>query len=164
MLNAELIVAQLKSYGITHAVGLSDTSLARVFELLDADPEIGVVPVCREGEAFAIAAGLYVGGGLPVVLIQNTGFLESGDAVRGTVVNMKLPIITLIAYRGYGSLHNEKAWTDSAASFLEPTLGAWGLPCVTVQRNEELPLIGESLEAAMQRSAPAAVLLVGKCV
>ncbi len=167
MLNAELIVEQLRSLGITHVVGLSDTSLARVFELLGEDPEPAVVPVCREGEAFAVAAGLYIGGKRPVVMIQNTGFLESGDAVRGTVVNMKLPVITLITYRGYAgarSARSEQAVKDTAAVFLEPTLNAWGLPFLTVAGNEELPRIGEVYEMAQRRSAPAAVLLVGTCV
>jgi sulfopyruvate decarboxylase TPP-binding subunit len=167
VLNAELVVKQLRALGITHAVGLSDTSLARVFELLDEDPEMEVVPVCREGEAFAVAAGLYIGGKQPVVMIQNTGFLESGDALRGTLVNMKLPVITLIAYRGYAgaqSAQSEHAVEDTAASFLEPTLKAWGLPFLTIARDEELSRIGEVCEMARKRSAPAAVLLVGRCV
>jgi sulfopyruvate decarboxylase TPP-binding subunit len=173
VLKAESIVAQLKSLGITHAVGLSDTSLARVFALCQADPEIQVVPVCREGEAFAIAAGLCVGGKSPVVIIQNTGFLESGDAIRGTLVNMKLPVLILISYRGYkSSLNNtgvtnasaKNTWIDSAATFLEPTLRAWGLPYLTVESNEELSQIAAARELAVQRSGPAAVLVVGNCV
>ena len=172
MLKAETLVAQLKSLGITHAVGLSDTSLARVFSLCQEDPEIKVVPVCREGEAFAIAAGLCVGGKTPVVMVQNTGFLESGDAIRGTLVNMKLPVLILISYRGYQSLLNgtgvtnapgKNSWIDSAATFLEPTLGAWGLPYVTVESDGELNRIAEARELAVQRSGPAAVLVIGSC-
>ncbi len=38
-----------------------------------ADADLQVVPVCREGESFAIALGLIIGGKTPAVLIQNTG-------------------------------------------------------------------------------------------
>jgi sulfopyruvate decarboxylase TPP-binding subunit len=170
VLKAESIVAELKRLGVTHAVGLGDTALGRVCELLSADPELKWVPVCREGEAFAVAAGLTVGGKHPVVMIQSTGFLESGDALRGTLVNMKLPVLVLISYRGYAGARRargaaaETDWTDTAAVFLEPTLAAWGLPFLTLGGDEELAHIGEALELARQRSAPAALLLLGGCV
>ena len=38
-----------------------------------ADADLQVVPVCREGESFAIALGLIIGGKTPAVLIQDTG-------------------------------------------------------------------------------------------
>ena len=43
-----------------------------------ADPDFLIIPVCREGEAMAVAAGLWVGGAKPVILIQNTGLLNLG--------------------------------------------------------------------------------------
>ena len=62
--------------------------------------------------------GLYVGGKQPVVLIQNTGFLESGDAIRGTAVNMEIPLVSIIGYRGYQTLRPESnLHPDSAATF-----------------------------------------------
>jgi len=33
--------------------------------------------------ARSVAAGLFVGGKTPIILIQNTGMLESGDSLRG---------------------------------------------------------------------------------
>ena len=46
-----------------------------------------------EGETFAIAQGLLMGGKKPVVCIQNTGFFESGDSIRGIWIDLKLPIL-----------------------------------------------------------------------
>ena len=62
MASAEKIVNELKKQGITHAVGVPDNGSARIYELLRIEPEIEVITVTREGEAFAIASGLYVGG------------------------------------------------------------------------------------------------------
>ena len=87
--SAQKIVDELKKWNVTHAIGLPDNGTARIYEQLHADAEIDVITVTREGEAFAIASGLYVGGKQPVVIIQNTGLLESGDAIRGTAFNMK---------------------------------------------------------------------------
>ena len=89
MASAQNIVDELKKQGITHAVGVPDNGSARIYEILRAASGIEVITVTREGEAFAIASGLYVGGKKPVIIIQNTGLLESGDAIRGTVVICK---------------------------------------------------------------------------
>ncbi|MXV76619.1 hypothetical protein F4Z99_20420, partial [Candidatus Poribacteria bacterium] len=128
MASAEKIVSELKKQGITHAVGVPDNGSARIYELLRTEPDIEVITVTREGEAFALASGLYVGGKKPVIIIQNTGFLESGDAIRGTVFNMRVPVVVFIGYRGFHNRDADGQWVDSVASFLEPTLKAWRLP------------------------------------
>jgi hypothetical protein len=102
--NARLIIDQLRSAGITHVVALPDNTSKALLEGLAGRPDIRVVGVTREGEAWAVAAGLWIGGGAPAVLIQNTGFLESGDALRGTAMRMRIPVLCLLTYRGYATL------------------------------------------------------------
>ena len=82
-----------------------------------------LVPVCREGETMAIAAGLWVGGKKPVVLIQNTGIFESGDSIRGLGLDVNQPLVMLVGYRGW-SRHG--VTSDSAARFIEHILHAAG--------------------------------------
>ena len=83
-ISAHLILDELRAQGVTDVLGVPDNAAKALLDLLAAEPAIRVLTVTREGEAFAIAAGLWVGGRTPVVLIQNTGLLESGDALRGT--------------------------------------------------------------------------------
>lgn len=161
MASAQNIVNALKKQDITHAIGVPDNGSARVYELLRAEPDIEVITVTREGEAFAIASGLYVGGKHPVIIIQNTGFLEAGDAIRGTVVNMKVPVVVFIGYRGYHNRDAEGQWVDSVATFLEPTLKAWNLPYEMLETDTELGCIHRAFEKAAATSLPAAVLLIG---
>lgn len=92
--------------------------------------------VTREGEAFAVASGLWLGGAYPVVVIQNTGLLESGDSLRGTAIRMGVPLLCLVTYRGYHTLPKQggapdemtRADVDSVAVVSEPTLDAWRVP------------------------------------
>ena len=161
MASAQNIVNALKKQGITHAIGVPDNGSAKVYELLRAEPDIEVITVTREGEAFAIASGLYVGGKHPVIIIQNTGFLEAGDAIRGTVVNMQVPVVVFIGYRGYHNRDAEGQWVDSVATFLEPTLKAWNLPYEMLETDAELGCIHRAFEKAAATSLPAAVLLIG---
>lgn len=161
MASAQNIVGELKKQGITHAIGVPDNGSARIYEILRAEPEIEVITVTREGEAFAIASGLYVGGKKPVIIIQNTGFLESGDAIRGTVVNMQVPVVMFVGYRGYHNRDKRGRWVDSVATFLEPTLKAWDLPYEMLETDADVPCISRAFEKAAATSLPAAVLLIG---
>ena len=161
MASAQKIVNELKKQGITHAVGVPDNGSARIYELLRAEPGIEVITVTREGEAFAVASGLYVGGKKPVIIIQNTGFLESGDAIRGTVVNMRVPVVVFIGYRGYHNRDADGQWVDSVATFLEPTLKAWHLSYEMLETDDEILCISRAFETTAATSLPAAILLIG---
>jgi len=147
----------LKDQGVSHVVGLSDNICRMLFQSLEADDEMEVIPVSREGEAFAIAAGLHVGGQKPVVLIQNTGLLESGDAFRGCSWNMKIPQVMLIGYRGFKTLDLEKK--DSVAEFTEPTMKAWRIPYKIMVEDEDVSMIERAFKLAESTSMPAAVLI-----
>ena len=161
MISAQKIVDELKKWNVSHVIGLPDNGTAQIFKRLHEDSEIDVITVSREGEAFAVASGLYVGGKHPVVIIQNTGFLESGDAIRGTAYNMEIPLVSLIGYRGYQTMQPDAPRIDTAATFLEPTLKAWGFPYNTMETDDDIPYISEAFKKAQETSMPTAVLLVG---
>ena len=85
-LNPETVLAEMKKNGVTHVVWLPDSETNWLYMLMKNDPELDLIPVSREGQAFSVAAGLSVGGKNPVILIQNTGMMESGDSLRGCLL------------------------------------------------------------------------------
>lgn len=150
------IVRALVDLGITHVVGVPDNTSGPIYRMLEEQPGVQVIPVCREGEAWAIASGLWVGGKTPVVIIQNTGFLESGDALRGTAIEMGVPLLALLGYRGYASM--SKPNPDSVASFFEPTLRAWGVPYHFLEEQKESEVLHAAFQEAHDLGRPVAVL------
>jgi sulfopyruvate decarboxylase TPP-binding subunit len=173
MASARSIVEILKRQGVTDVIGVPDNSSAALYTLLGADPQLAVRPVTREGEAFGMAMGLWMGGREPVLLIQNTGFFESGDALRGTLTRMRIPIVCIVTYRGYnktmkqfGKIPTEldadllsRSEVDNCAPITEPTLRAWGLPFDFVHTDEDLPVLESAFARARAREAPVAVLV-----
>ena len=113
VLNPQAMVDQFKRSGVTHVVFLLDSETNWMYQLLDSEPSLYLIPVCLEGESIAIAAGLLAGGKKPVVLIQNTGLFESGDSIRGVALDMSLPIVMLVGYRG---LTRHGITSDSSAT------------------------------------------------
>lgn len=105
----------------------------------------------------AIALGLIIGGKRPVVLIQNTGFFESGDAIRGICLDLDLPLLLMIGYRGYEG--EGVPMKDSAGAFTEPMLKTWGIPFHIVEDDSQADRIGAAYRQAQERGGPVAVLI-----
>lgn len=164
MLSSERIVHALENEGVTHVVGVPDNGSRALFERLWAHPHIEVILTSREGEAFGLASGLYLGGATPLVLIQNTGFFEAGDAFRGTAYNMGLPIVMLVGYRGYKTMEPGAPRVDTAATFFEPTLAAWQIPYTAMHEDGDIEQIPAAFTKARETSLPTAVLIVPETV
>ncbi len=153
---ASRVVEELKKCGVTHVICLPDSGARFIYDILYDQKEITVIPVCREGEAFAIAAGLTTGGKEPVVLIQNTGFFESGDSIRGITLGLKFPLLIMIGCRGW---QKQIPWTDSAAIFIEPILDAWGIKHYLVETVEDADKVSMAYKEAHETSSPVTILL-----
>jgi hypothetical protein len=169
---ATSLLRALEREGVTHVIGLPDNATAPLFTLLAKHPRIALVSVTREGEAFGIAAGLWMGGKEPVVLVQNTGLLESGDALRGTLTRMGIPLVILVGWRGFGSLRGRdpravtsaredlvRADVDSVALLTLPTLVAWGIPFLTDERDDGSRGVRAAFEGARAQERPFAFLI-----
>ncbi len=59
------VIAEMKKNNVTHVVWLPDSETNFMYEMLINESSLDLVPVCREGETMAIAAGLWVGGKNP---------------------------------------------------------------------------------------------------
>ncbi|MBM3943657.1 MAG: hypothetical protein FJ316_12245 [SAR202 cluster bacterium] len=150
------IMAELKKNKVTHVVWLPDSETNFMYQLLTTEPTIDLVPVCREGETMAIAAGLWVGGKKPVVLIQNTGIFESGDSIRGLGLDINQPLVMLIGYRGW-TRHG--LTSDSAARFIEHILHAWGINYYLIESDDDANRISLAIDEAYRIQKPVAVLV-----
>ena len=155
-LTARRVLAEFVTCGITHIVWLPDSEAGEMYRAIVDTPELKLVPVAREGETIAVAAGLMVGGAKPIVQIQSTGYYESGDSVRGMALDLGMPLLMMLGYRGW---KDDGPLTDSAAYFLEKTLDTWGIPHHLVVDDEHVGRISEAYQQAQERGGPVAVLI-----
>ena len=96
------IAAALLAAGVTHIVWIPDSELGTWDAALAAAFGPRLIRVCREGEAFAVAAGLWIGGQKPIVMIQCTGLFEAGDSLRNIVHDLGVPLFFVVGgYFGY---------------------------------------------------------------
>ena len=156
ILHPKSLVDQLVKNDVTHVVWLPDSETNFLYELMTSTPSLDLVPVCREGETMAVAAGLWVGGKKPVVLIQNTGIFESGDSIRGLGLDINQPLVMLIGYRGWS---RRGPTPDSAAVFFENHLHTWGINYYLVESDADADRISIAMEEAYRTNKPVGVLV-----
>ena len=150
------VQTQLHRNGVTDVVWLPDTESSFMYRLLQEDPTIRIIPIAREAESMPIAAGLWIGGRKPVVMIQNTGFFESGDSVRGLAVDIGAPLVIFIGYRGWT---RRGVTSDSAAIITEPPLHAWRMNYYLVEHDGDIERISTAFQEAANTERPVGVLI-----
>jgi sulfopyruvate decarboxylase subunit alpha len=155
--SGEQISSLLEELGVTHVITVPDSTIGRWESSIERSPRVRLIRVCREGEAWQVAAGLHLGGATPVVMIQCTGLFESGDALRNALHDWKLPIFSIIGYRSF--LDQAKLPGDTCLVFTEPVLDAWRIDYRLITSPGQLADIGTHFRECRAGERPGAALI-----
>lgn len=155
MITGAAFAGALRELRVSHLAWLPDSLLGTWERDLVGAPGLQLVRVCREGEAWGLAAGLFLGGAQPVVAMQSTGLFESGDALRNVLCDMQLPLWALVGYRSFLVCDSR----DTARRYAEPILAAWGLAPVLAEDDADLPGLVEHFRACRAAGRPAVALI-----
>jgi len=155
--SGEQIAELLESLGVTHVVTVPDSTIGQWQGAIEQRGATRLVRVCREGEAWQVAAGLYMGGASPLVMIQCTGLFESGDAIRNAIHDWKLPLFAIIGYRSY--LNQDTLPGDTCLVFTEPTLDAWKIDYKLITAPNQFQVIAEHFAATRAGCTAGAIVV-----
>ncbi|HEV8517291.1 MAG TPA: hypothetical protein VGQ54_01870 [Burkholderiales bacterium] len=156
VLSPETVLGEIKKNAVSHIVWLPDSETNWLYVLMKAEPSLHVVAVSREGLAYSLAAGLSAGGKTPIILIQNTGLMESGDSLRGWALGLNIPVVLMVGYRGW-TRHG--ITQDTAAVYTEPFLNAFRINYYLVENDADAPRISAAFDEARKTRRPVAVLV-----
>ena len=156
ILRPETLIEEFKKNGVTHVITIPDSETNYLYELMVEEPSLDIIPVTREGETMGTALGLNVAGKVPVCLIQNTGMMESGDSIRGMALDAGFPLVMVVGYRGW-TRHG--VTPDTAATYTEPFLHAFGINYYLVETDEDGVRISAAFEEAKATKRPVVVLV-----
>jgi sulfopyruvate decarboxylase subunit alpha len=98
--SSQAVYEGLKLARINFVVSVPCVNLGKVLEMVESDPEIIHIPVNREEEGFGIAAGAYMGGKYPAILMQNSGLGNSINVLASLYKLYQLPILMIMSHRG----------------------------------------------------------------
>ena len=157
MFSGEQVAALFTELGVTHVVTVPDSTIGKWGDAIAHSGTTRLVRVCREGEAWAVAAGLHFGGARPLVLIQCTGLFESGDSLRNVLHDWKIPVFSVIGYRSF--LNQDTLPGDTCLVFTEPVLDAWKIAYKLITSPSEVGVIRDHYRACTAAQVPGAALI-----
>jgi sulfopyruvate decarboxylase subunit alpha len=99
MIESDAFVQALEDIGFNFFTGVPDSILGGIIETL-MERRL-YTPAVREDEAVAMAAGAYMAGKVPAVLMQNSGLGTSLNALISLNVIYRQPCLLLISWRGF---------------------------------------------------------------
>jgi sulfopyruvate decarboxylase subunit alpha len=156
---ARAIAAGVWASGSREVVFVPDNPLSHILAVLrEEHREVRVIPATREEEAIGIAAGLYLGGGRPTVMMQSSGLGNSANAIGSLLVAYQIPALLVLSMRG-----DPGEWNWAQVPFgraVPPLLDALGIQHVVADHagtSEESVRLAAKL--AFETRCPAACLL-----
>ena len=100
MTGAEL-AALLDGSGFDFFTGVPCSLVEDLIAALEHHPQAPWLPAVREDVAVGLAAGAWLGGRRPVVVMQNSGLGTSLNALASLSLMYGLPALLLVTWRGY---------------------------------------------------------------
>ena len=95
------VCAGVHATGSRDVVYVPDNPLSHVLRVFEQQfRDVRLILATREEEAFGIAAGLYLGGRLPTVMLQSSGLGNSLNALTSLLIPYQIPVLMVVSMRG----------------------------------------------------------------
>jgi phosphonopyruvate decarboxylase len=95
-------VAVAEAEGYDFFAGVPCSLVGDAIAALEAHPRLPYAPAVREDVAVGLAAGAWLAGRVPLVIMQNSGLGTSLNAVVSLSLMYRLPVLLLVTWRGHG--------------------------------------------------------------
>lgn len=147
----------LRKAGVDFAVVLPDSVVRPVDRLLDDDPGVQRYVCSREDEGLAMAVGAYLGGRVPVVMMEGSGVGFCG-LVLARAQLQRTPVLMLVGHtRGLGERFDYHGATRLVA---EGVLGGLGIAQhVLDDRDTAGELVGHAVTTLLGQKTTVALLI-----
>lgn len=100
MIDSDEFVQALQDLGVNFFTGIPDSILGGIIAELMI--RRAYVPAVREDEAVGMAAGAYMGGRVPAVLMQNSGLGTCLNTLMSLNLIYRQPCLLIVSWRGQG--------------------------------------------------------------
>lgn len=100
MISSKSVVDQLCARGFGPFLGVPDSILKPFINYVIDQPDLDYFAANNEGEAIAIAAGTYLAGKLPVVMLQNSGLGNTVNPLTSLAFTFRIPMLLVVTWRG----------------------------------------------------------------
>lgn len=156
---AQTLLDAIHARGITTVVTVPDTHQRTLMSAIERAGNPRMITCSTEDEATAIAAGLWIGGDEPMMLVQHAGLYASVNTIRGVAMDGRIPMFYLA---GLLSREPDKAPRDSSRSmvrYCEPLLDTFDIPHALIDGPDDVGEIATLFRLSRERRGPAVALI-----
>jgi sulfopyruvate decarboxylase TPP-binding subunit len=154
------IIECIKRAGVKIVVSLPDiVTCESMLWPITRDPDLRLVPVCKEDEGVSICAALSYCGQRSVLLIQHLGFLDSINAIRVMAIEYELPVIMILGLQGMEADRTPAQSDKLSVRMMEPICQAMKLDYEILFDDSDVQAAEFGINQAFEQSKPFAVLI-----
>ena len=157
------ILAEIKAARVREIVALPDivTSDGLLWPI-SRDPDFRLTRICKEDEGVSICGAMSYNGTRAILLMQQTGLMDSLNAIRAIGVDYDLPVVMMVGLQG----KEPHVHPDRSASYgvriIRPLLDAMNrLSHSLIEEPGDEAHIPQAVEAAYALSKPH-IFLIGR--
>ena len=159
-LSGQSIIREIKAARIDFVISVPDiTTSEGLLRPLAKASHPRLIRICKEDEGVGICAGLAYTGKRGLLLIQQTGMLDSINAIRGVAVEYSLPICMMV-----GLLEKEVGVPPRQSKrygvrIVEPILEAMGIGYHNIEEEGDVGKIRPAIDNCFADSKPTVILI-----
>ena len=157
MTPTDQLYEKLRANGLDFFASVPCKLLDGLLKRLGDDDEILYTPVSREEDGVGVLAGAYMAGRRPALVMQNSGFGNSVNAVCSLLNYYKIPIVFVISHRGSPGepVAAQKVMGDAVTGIM----AACGVRALSISHPDQLGQIDDEIADAFAERRSLGVLL-----
>lgn len=156
------IIAQIKAAQVREIVALPDivTSDGLLWPI-SRDPDFRLTRICKEDEGVSICGAMSYNGTRAVLMMQQTGLMDSLNAIRAIGVDYELPIVMMVGLQGKEPHVHPDRSAAYGVRIIRPVLDAMELSHSLIEEPGDVAHIPQAIDAAYAASRPH-IFLIGR--
>ncbi len=156
------IIRQLKAAAVQFVAAVPDivTSEGLLWPI-ERDPSLRLLRLSREDEGISICAAMSYNGTRAVLLMQQTGLMDSLNAIRAIAVDYHLPIVMLVGLQGKEPHCLPEFSSAYGVRIVIPVLESMNLRYSLIEMPEHVHTIRRQIDLCYRKSRPH-IFLIGR--
>jgi sulfopyruvate decarboxylase subunit alpha len=152
---SDALARLLTGHGFGPFFGTPCGILAPLYGRLERDA--GMLTIPREDNAVGLAVGAALAGGRPVVVMQNSGFGQSVNALASLVVPYRVPVLLVVSMRGEAPDNTQE--NEAMGRLTVPLLEGMGIGFTRFGGADDLARVDGYLARVVRSPDPAGLLI-----
>ncbi|MEC7490434.1 MAG: decarboxylase [Pseudomonadota bacterium] len=158
------IIEALKEAGVRHVAALPDiTTSDGLLWPLSQDGDLNLIRLSKEDEGVSICAALAYCEKRAVLLMQQTGLMDSLNNIRAVGCDYNQPVCMIVGLLGKEANMSPSDSKSFGVRIIEPVLDAMEIDHLLIEGPEDVQNLPPAIDQAYQTSRPV-VALIGRSV